>query len=151
MLTKHVTRPVPLPHEPGQEVTIRMLSWLQIQEARTARLRALLARARDVADLVPTFQAAVQNGATAVVAAPASADALADYDAGTLLRLGVVGWTYEDPVTPENIDDLDEETKDVVARAIVGCFRRDREAQKNGSAPSTSPSAGRRARPTTGS
>lgn len=137
MLTRNVTERVDLPHEPGQFVVVRHLNWLQIEEAKRARTRAVLERAREVQDLIGVVQAASPE-VVAQATDAAAADVLSGYDAATLLREGVTGWSYPEPVTPENVADLDEVTKDLVARAVVLLFsRRSEEESKNGSAPST--------------
>ena len=110
---------IELEHEPGQSITIRPVSWLVMREARDARVKRAI---KPFADLPPESIAALQrpnrNG-------PNPTDSAEDdeptdvYDRETLLRASIVEWTYEDPVTNDNIGDLDEVTAEVVYRRAV--------------------------------
>ena len=46
-------------------------------------------------------------------------DPLNSYDVPTLLLHGIVGWTYDEQVTPETLADLTAEASDFIARAIL--------------------------------
>ncbi|MCK9497188.1 MAG: hypothetical protein M0R75_17085, partial [Dehalococcoidia bacterium] len=73
------------------------------------------------------------------VIAEAFADPLKDYDQGSLLRAGIVSWSYDVEVTPDTIDALDERTARWCAEAIVAYTKGDRteEERGEGSSPST--------------
>jgi hypothetical protein len=117
-LTKTQTRLVEIPHEPGETMTLRILPWKKLQEAAREQQTVAIHRMRDMGgELAATIQKARQEQAQS--AQPVEADPLLDYDRATLLRAGIVGWTYEVPVSPEAIDDLDEVTADWAAREIL--------------------------------
>lgn len=186
-LTSGITKPLAIPHEPGQEITVRMLSWVQLKEARERRTAAALQAAKDLgaelfsqlqdsswwdtlgvdrdapkADVARAYRdlakvhhpdaggdpeffrrlkLAYERG---MAAAPPKLDAekdpLDDYDQGTVLRHGVIAWSYRDPVTPENVADLDPTTAEWAAREICRLSdpQRTEEERLNGSSPSTS-------------
>lgn len=115
MITTHVTRVLSIPHEPGETMTLRMLSWVQLQAARDARQAAAL---RGIRDLGVEMFGQLQQQASGI-AAEGEADPLAGFDTGVLLRAGIAGWSYPDAVTPEAIDALDAETSTWAARALL--------------------------------
>lgn len=124
MLTKkQPTRRLDLPHEAGQYVEVRYLSHTALGRAREAAtsssFKALKEMGAEIAGL------ATQNASQAEIAearaanAAANTNPLAGFDRNTLLFEGIVGWSYDAPVTRDNIDDLDEETAQYVAEQLV--------------------------------
>lgn len=71
--------------------------------------------------------------------ARAQADPLNSYDRGAVLQKGIKAWTYDEPVTPETIDDLSEDAADYLARAILDLTlpARDEAGRKNAAGSST--------------
>ncbi len=146
---------IDLPHEPGEWIEIRKLSGTQLQHAQAAKRHEGVQNMRELgADIAQAVIAAQRGDSTNgniskadVDAARAEndADPLAAYDRRTLLLEGIVGWSYKDntsaksiPVTPQNIDDLDEETMQFIALALVK--RRTDAERGEDSEPSTTPS-----------
>ena len=146
MLTSKITQELPLPHEPGAVITVRLLSGEQLKRARQARAREALKAYGELSASVDlsTLPSQAQDSAAVL-----EADPLASYDVGTLLAAGIVAWTYEEPVTPETIADLDEVTMDYVARALLPPARSEGE-RGEGSAVSTTTSKATAPRPTNG-
>lgn len=127
-LTKGVTRKVEIPHEPDQWMELRHLSYRQLDEARQAKLDELFGFLRKTKDL--TLPKPDDD--------KAAADRLAAYDVPTLLRHGIVAWSYGDAVTP---DDLDAKTADWAAREILALSMPDEAAVGKGSSRSTGTSS----------
>ena len=103
MLVRSATKRLEIPHEPGQHMTLRRLSWRQLEEAS------------ETASLV-SLERAGRMGPEMVVALRKIADGEAsegsEYDKATVLHYGITEWSYEEKVTPENIDMLDQQTAD---------------------------------------
>ncbi len=158
MLTSKVREKIELPHEPGQWIEIRQLSAQHFQEARETRaetnLRAgrrffEMLQMRKVAGLDDVPVAPVETPAETEPAPVIESDPLLDFDAFTLLKYGIVAWSYPEPVNVGNIADLDEETVDLIARRLTPRARNEEE-RKNGSTSSTKPSKVVEEPPTTG-
>lgn len=138
-LTSAVTKPVEVPHEPGNTFTIRMLSWLHIKEARERRTSAALQAARELGpELLKDIQSAAAPSAEPVRAR----DPLDDFDQATVLRHGVVGWSgpgYQTPCTPDALAELDPTTAEWAAREVChfSLGLRTEEERLNDSSPST--------------
>lgn len=119
MLTSRSRMKLSIPNEPGQWVVIRRLSGCQLEEAeeaRTAKVRQqLVALGKDAIDALSAF--ATPDGRAQVEAA--AKDPANDYDWETVLRYGIVEWSYSDPVTAEDIADLDKATRDGAVHAIL--------------------------------
>lgn len=117
VLTKNITRRLAIPHEEGQWMELRRLSWTQLDSARRDRtntaLKQLAEQPDDVKELMRSTTAQRQAVAEAAV------DPLAEYHMATLLELGIYAWSYDEPVTSENIADLDSETAQWAALEIV--------------------------------
>jgi hypothetical protein len=138
--------PIPVPADPPHTITIRTLTGREIDEAQEVHLKATIAGRWSAHGWAAHFQRQLTKGiATAADAAQAIADPLNGYDRHTLCGAGLVAWSYPDPVlSPEAIEDLDDDTLEFVARAILrrskpGLFETADEAEtarKNGSGPS---------------
>lgn len=115
MLTSQFTERREIPHETDQWMVFKLLSWKALDDARTARQIGALRSLSGVADVVRELQTARTNGE--VVAA--ESDPTNDYDRSSLLKAGIKAWSYDAPVTPENIADLDEATAEWAAKEIV--------------------------------
>lgn len=136
MLTSKVTKRFPIPHEENQWIEVRLLSWRQLEEARLAKQSQVFANMRDMgADVLRELQGA-RAEATATDA-PAELDPLAQYDQATLLRYGIVAWSYDEKVTTPNIEELDAETAAWAAKVILNPNERTEEDRKNAFSPST--------------
>ena len=121
-----ITRRADVPHEPGQWLELRMLSWLDLDHARTARIKEIAERAKVLSGI---------NFAALAVPQPQPVeDPLLNFDVQTLLRRGVSAWSYGDKVTT---DDLDERTAQWAAREILALTLPDEGSLGKGSSRST--------------
>jgi hypothetical protein len=133
LLTSKVTETLYLPHEPGEWITVRLLSGAQIKEAREQRALAAIKMQQALSGL----ELKVTDAQRAEAEAALKADPVASYDRATLLRYAIVGWSYYDtPPTLEDIADLDEETAQYVAERVIPQERSETD-QGNATRPST--------------
>ena len=132
MLTSKVKSRIDLPHEPGEWIEARMPSAIILDQARqmhTASAIKLTAGVDRETLALLTASAPTTNGATVQRAIRD------EYDQITLLRACITAWSYPEPVTPDLIGDLDEQTVNVVLAALLP---REPEAErKNASGRST--------------
>ena len=104
-LTSQITRRLEVPGEDGAFIEYRMLSWLTIDKAKKVREPELLAHARTFIGVdIPKPEPGQKQ------------DRLLQFDVYTLLKHGVVGWSYEGEV---DIERLDAATAELAARAIL--------------------------------
>ena len=138
MLTNTQVTRRPIPHEPGQWVETRLLGWHQLDEAMEVRRSAAFKTMRELAAAGAGLGRAVASADRDGVASAAralEADPSREYDALTVLRYGVVAWSYEPPVTEQALKDLDPVTKGWLVRAILRL--EDPDERLFGSGPST--------------
>lgn len=130
VFTSRVTRTEPIPHDPEHTVTYRKLAPKHLEaSARASHAQALeqalaMGGVNVIRDLMAGF--ADSGQAEATVTAAVQADPMIGFDRSLLLRHGIIAWSYKDvPVTPESIEDLDEETQDFLGRAVLKLSRPD--------------------------
>ncbi len=160
LVDRHVKR-LDVPHEPGHYLDLRRLSFGELRDLRRESEGAYLAALAVLPDNVLDAQLRMESeraekrrkaaeeakaaGADVPAADGPAGDPLAGKDIATVLRFGVVGWSYKGadgepvPVTGEAIAMLDEATAVWAAREILLLGEDD--ARKKGSSPSiaTSP------------
>jgi hypothetical protein len=148
-----VSDPIPLPFDEGQTITIRALSGKEIEAAQVEHMKSMVG-GRSARGWSAAFQRIIAGVATQAEAAQALADPLAGYDRTTLVRAGLLGWSYPQPLRPpltrgehvDAINDLKDEPLEFIAREILrltkpGLFQTADEAdeeKKSESARSTS-------------
>lgn len=111
MLVSKKTRRIDLPHEPGQYIEIRSLSYFEIEKSKQRKLKDLMMLFSGV-DL-PEFK--VPDDLK-----DREPDPVASHDTAFLLVKGIVGWSYDAEVGPETIAMLDAKTAELVIREILG-------------------------------
>ena len=112
MLTdkSRLTEEAPIPHEPGEWMKFRALSWRDLQAAQEAQMARAL---RDVTGLPSQMFEALQGQS-------AQQGVLVDqFDQTVMLRSGIAAWSYGESVSPETIDRLDERTAEWAYAEIV--------------------------------
>lgn len=118
MLTANRTERIEIPHEPGEWADIRMLSWKQREEARQARMNAVLRSVQSMGG--DTFRQLREMTADDEEAArKQNEDALQTYDMEAVLRNGLLRLSYAETMGADVIDDLDGDTAEYIARAII--------------------------------
>ena len=103
MLIKSVTKTFDVPHEKGETFTLRKLSYVEAERAQEVRQTKVL---RTVKEMGADVLKALQDTSTEAQQGPASAR----YDVTETLVAGIVGWSYDEPVSRENVELLDEQT-----------------------------------------
>lgn len=124
-LVSQITKPLEVPGETGATIDIRMLSWLTLDKAKRIRLGELAEISKMLAGVQGSFP---------TPAADAQRDRLAEYDKGTLLKHGIVSWSYGETI---DIEQLDGPTAEFAARAILDYSLPGEAQSKGGSSPST--------------
>lgn len=123
MLVGTNTRWVEIPHEPGEWMELRALTWRQLKAAKAARQTEVLQSVRTLGgDLLRDLQQMSQG--------TAGGDPLAEYDQATVLIAGIAAWSYAEAVSPAAIDQLDPATADWALRELVGLTPQGEEAKK---------------------
>ena len=100
-----------IPFEPGSRFEFRTLSGRELDEAQEAATNKALQSFKALgAELIAAIQQ--QQRETAVKAADS-------YDADTLIRYGLVAWSYDEPCNEEEKARLDAQTRDWAAAQII--------------------------------
>lgn len=134
-LVTGLTKRLEVPHEEGAWIIIRQLGWHKKDEAKRKRAREGLETIKAMGSEVLREIQDAENSpdVQAALARPA-----ATYDQATILRFGIVQWSYDEAVTPNLIDDLDEETAAWAFQEIIAYSSPPPEDErKNGPSPST--------------
>ena len=122
MFASRVTRDIETPTDPAYTVTIRQLSGrakARCQEAVISRAAGLISRIGGAS----AFAEIQKLGGEREVRQAVDRDPAQSYDQSTVLTEGIVRWTASEDVTPEQIDDLEPETSDLLFREILRLSR----------------------------
>lgn len=134
VFASQTTATQPFPMDPDQSATVRQLTGRELEAAQEAhRTSIATGSARAWA---ATFRRMLTKGASDPDVVQAIADPLTGFDRFSLVRAGLVSWSYPDPPTPAAIDDLTDEAVDFLALAILrltkpALFADAEEARKN--------------------
>lgn len=135
------TARVEIPGEPGEWMEFRQLGWHALAEAQKVRRRDAFDAQKEMGkDLFKMMQEIRAEMGDQADQADQAVDVLQSYDLETLLRLGIMAWSYSEPVTEDTIKLLDPQTAEWAGRQIVG-ERVSEEQRKNSSGSSTEPSS----------
>lgn len=94
-ITKH-----PVPHEPGEWIETRLLSWGEMGDAQRAAVRDSIRMSAAFTDQERAAMQAVAGEGTA----PSEQAPEDRYDPATLLKFAVVAWSYDAEVEVEKLD-----------------------------------------------
>ena len=122
---------VDVPHEDGEWFEIVPLSWADLESAR--RLKTDDAIKQAAMFDAETLKGIQSNSETATTS---PSDGL---DMATVLNAGIKRWSYNDAVSPETINRLDERTALWAFDAIATRSVMSEDEQKNGAAPQKEP------------
>jgi hypothetical protein len=140
VLIRNITPTIPIPHEPGNTLTLRKLTRKQARKATEKRQEQAIGRVRDLGGA--KFVQELQDLKTEQIAEQEkqdAADPLAGMDEDALLEMGLVGWSgenYPEAFSIAAIDMLDEKTARFAAAQIVALYKgtldSEEAARKNG-------------------
>jgi hypothetical protein len=124
-LVNPIPEKLPIPHEPGEWLEVRRLSWKQLRAARKKQE----AEGREEAKaLGAELFGVILNGKDDDV--EKAEKKLAErkwrveaFDRETLLTKGICAWSYDQPLSADAIGDLDEVTAEWAARQILEMSR----------------------------
>lgn len=121
VFTSQITETIPIPHDPGHTITIRKLNPRQIHRALIAQQARVM---DDVTELGGFEKVQSMIAGLSTEERKAAADPLVPYDQVALIVRGVTAWTYRNgevpvPITLETAEDLDDETAEFIARAVL--------------------------------
>jgi hypothetical protein len=127
IFAKQHTSTIPLPFDEPNTVTIRRLSGRQLERAGEASLSTTVRRTQAIGRF-QALQAAVLEVARSGSATDAAmmaalekvnGDPMQWYDRDTLIREGIVSWTYGEPVGPDTLSDLVPEAFELLSLEIL--------------------------------
>ncbi len=113
-IVSNTARRVEIPHEPGEWIEIKKLSWRQLELAQEEASNKLLARMKQMGgDLVTALRQLGEEEKDK------DRDPIQKYDLWVVLRGAIVKWSYEEELNDENVEALDEQTAQWVFREIL--------------------------------
>ena len=104
LINKTQGQKVPIPHEQGQFMIFRPLTWGEVKEAKRLRQEESFALVKAIS---PDVMERLQGQARPAVDGQIPSDT---HDLGTVLKYAIVGWSYSASPTLEEIETLDERT-----------------------------------------
>jgi len=123
--------PIPIPWDPPHWVRVRKITGRQVESAQLAHRDGLaLGSARSWAT---TFRRMLEKGADDPEVRKAIANPLTGYDRFSLVRAGLVAWSYPESIKPvtvkgngtdpgvvvDAVEDLDDEAVDFIATEVL--------------------------------
>lgn len=125
MLITDVAKRVDIPHELGEWMELKRLSWRQLEVAAEVGSDEALKRIKKLGgDMLSALQK---------FGGQQERDPSTRYDRGTVLQAGIVRWSYDAEVNKKSIDSLDEETAEWAFQEILSLNKpRTEEERKNG-------------------
>ena len=125
-LTTSFSKRVEIPHEPGEWMEVKRLSWRQEDMAKEIKAENLL---KQMKAMGPDMVASVRKTARGQ---EAPKDRKADLDQLFVLQAGIISWSYDEEVSQETIERLDSETADWAFNEILKANEKTKEEVKNG-------------------
>jgi hypothetical protein len=112
-------RTIEIPFDPPHTVTIQKLAGRHLEKARQEQQFASFDFVKRIGGMAAFRQelGAVTNADRQVEAA--KSDPFQRFARSVILEKGVVSWSYDEPVSAERLDDLDDSAADWLARQIL--------------------------------
>jgi hypothetical protein len=116
---------IPLPFDEGQWIQVRKLTGRECERAQEAHRGNLTTSSPR--SWAATFRRMLEQGKSDPEVLQAIRDPLTGYDRFTLIRCGLVRWSYPHSLTPpltpgagtDYVDDLDDEAVDFIATEVL--------------------------------
>jgi len=119
VLVSKILEKVNIPHEEGEWVELRQLSWTAMDDAVDAKQQRDVGQVKRMGGDV--FEAIMRSAKTKdddEEGKPKGRAGYEAYDPETLIRRALIGWSYDVKITVDRIRDLDAKTADWLAREI---------------------------------
>lgn len=122
---------VEIPHEAGQWMKLRKLSWTKLREARKKQAKEQREIVKDFgADFMKVMAGGDEEKTRKFL--ERQEYHITNFDVETLLKYGIAEWSYDEPVNDEQIEELDEMTARWAAQEILNLVKPpDEEEEKN--------------------
>ncbi len=143
LVTKDTTEQIQIPHEDGQSMQFRRLSWLEMVEAaETAERRSIKKMNQFGSEVIAEILASHEKNAAATADTDGEGDGDGDattttkgatigsYDRETLLVNGITAWSYAEKPSPKTIRQLDAKTARWAAEQIFELSREETEDER---------------------
>jgi hypothetical protein len=124
IFASQVQKTAPIPSDPPHTFTYRKLTGRELEDAQAEHLRAFVG-GRNPRIWSGTLRQILAQGTTAANDYPTISDLhkdpLVGYDRYAMIHAALLSWTYDGAAKPkrEQIDDLDDDAADLIARAIL--------------------------------
>ena len=119
LVSKEPTR-VEVPHEEGAWFELLKLSWVKIKKARKAATLDSAETAKAFgAELMKALSSDDKGEEKALRLIKSQQYDESMFDTEILLEAGIAGWSYDEPVNPSTLKELDEETAAWAKQAII--------------------------------
>ena len=124
MIVTDIIKRADIPHETGEWIEFKRLSWRQLEMAGEVQSDAMLKKMKAMGgDLLAALKQTAEKE---------KQDVTMKYDKGTILKAGLVKWSYAEEITDENIEALDEQTAEWAVKEILSLNEpRTEEERKN--------------------
>ena len=119
MLVSKIVEKVDIPHEDGEWVELRLLSWTAMVEAVDAKQERDVGQVKRMGgDVFEAIMRSSKSNEAKDEEKPKGRAKFESYDPETLIRKAGVSWSYDGKVTLDKIRDLDAKTADWLAREV---------------------------------
>lgn len=113
MIVKNITKKVDIPHEPNEWMIFRRLSWRQLEHASDVSSETSFMRIRKMGvDMAAALRDSISKDVEKY-------QQTQSYDRAEVLNAGIVGWSYDVDICPDNIDQLDQATAEWAFNEIL--------------------------------
>jgi L-lactate utilization protein LutC len=122
VFASRVQKTVEIPHDPPHTALLQKLPRRHLITASKQQTATLMSDIR--AQFGERWQQEIagftsKKSDDAAALTKAAKDPLLQFDVDTLLQYGLKAWTYDEPLTPDALADLDQETAEHLAREIL--------------------------------
>lgn len=125
VFTSRVTKTLSVPHDPEHTVIVRKLAPRHLEAAARVSQQQSIDDFKSMggAAFLKELEAMKKPSLEQADQVAAAKDPLLLFDRLTLIEKGVLSWSYDAPIAAESYADLDEETRDFLAREILRLAR----------------------------
>jgi len=113
---------IDVPFDPPHTVTIQKLAGRHVEQARQEQMVASMAYVKRVGGIAEFRKEVATVGDADAVARQVAAvqrDPARQYARSVVLEKGITAWSYDEPLTPDTIADLDDQAADWLFHAIL--------------------------------